>query len=228
VTGVGGGDREPPRGALTDAQFERERRRTEFALAQRGSHPFDGPVVRRHAGRLRRLGRLLAAVALVACLAAGIAVAARTAPKLQHTRIAATRTPVPGSRSVTLGARKYVVYYEAGTTGNIGLAQPHGISVRVESASHGPLPLRPYTGNFHTGSAKVDARAFETVQVPGSGRYTIVASGRSSQPIVARSPRIVLGEPSGGRIPLLVGAGVLALLAFIGLCFIVPGLLRGR
>jgi hypothetical protein len=214
---------------LTEAQFERERQRTDFALAQRGPDPLDGSVVRRHAGQLRRLGRLIAAVALVACLVAGMAVAARTAPKLRHTRIAATRTPVPGSRSVTLGARKYVVYYEASTTGgNIGLAQPHGISVRVESASHRPLPLRPYRGNFHTGSSYVDARAFETVQVPSSGRYTIVASGHSSQPIVASSPRIVLGEPSGDGVPLLVGASGLALLAFIGLCFVVPGLLRGR
>lgn len=225
MTGTGGG-REPPTGALSEQQFERERQRAAIELAQRGAGPSEGLGPRR---QTRRLGRLLAALALAACLAAGLAVAARTAPKLHRTRIGTSRTPVPGSRAVTLSAGKYVIYYEAGTTGDIGLAQPHGISVRIESASHGSLPLRPYRGNFHTGSAKVDARAFATVQVPASARYTIVTSGRSDQPIVARSPRIVLGEPDGGKTLRLVGASVLALLAFIGLCFVVPGLwLPGR
>lgn len=159
---------------------------------------------------------------LAACLAAGLVVVKGTIPKLRHTRIGASRTPVPGARDVRLDAGKYVIYYEAGTTGGIALARPRGISVRIETLSRAPLPLRTYGGNFHTGSSHVDARAFLTVEIPRAGTYRIIATGRSAQPIVASGPRVVLGEPTGGKVLRLVGAGVLALLAFIALCILLP------
>jgi hypothetical protein len=225
VTATGTGDDEPPQaGALSDQQFERERQRAAFELQRQRVDP---PGEQRAATRARltaRFGWPLAVGLLAACLAAGLVVVERTIPKLHHTRIGATRTPVPGARDVRLDAGKYVIYYEAGTTGGIGLARPRGVSVRIETPSPAPLPLplRTYGGNFHTGSAKVDALAFLTVEIPRAGNYRIIATGRSSQPIVARNPRIVLGEPTGGKILQLVGAGVLALLAFIALCNLVP------
>jgi hypothetical protein len=223
VTATGTGDDEPRQaGALTDQQFERERQRAAFEL----QHPRVDPLgERRVATRARltaRIGWPLALGLLAACLAAGLVVVKRTIPKLHHTRIGATRTPVPGARDVRLDAGKYVIYYEAGTTGGIGLARPRGVSVRIETPSPAPLPLRTYDGNFHTGSPHVDALAFLTVEIPRAGNYRIIATGRSSQPIVARNPRIVLGEPTGGKILWLTGAGVLALLAFIALCILLP------
>jgi hypothetical protein len=70
----------------------------------------------------------------------------------------------------------------------------------------------------------VDARALLTVQVPAAATYRISAAGRPVQQGVVISPRIVLGEPTGAKILRLVGAGVVALLAFIGLCILLPGL----
>jgi hypothetical protein len=224
ATGTGDDDEPPQAGALSDQQFERERQRAAFELQHQRVDP---PGERRVATRARltaRFGWPLAVGLLAACLAAGLVVVKCTIPKLHHTRIGATRTPVPGARDVRLDAGKYVIYYEAGTTGGIGLARPRGVSVRIETPSPAPLPLplRTYGGNFHTGSSKVDARAFLTVEIPRAGNYRIIVTGRSSQPIVARNPRIVLGEPTGGKILRLVGAGVLALLAFIALCFLLP------
>jgi hypothetical protein len=226
VTVPGPGDDEPPRpGALTDQQFERERQRAAFELQHQREDPLEKRRVATRARLTALIGWPLAVGLLAACLAAGLVVVKRTTPKLQHTRIGATRTPVPGARDVKLDAGKYVIYYEAGTTGgDIGLARPRGVSVRIETPSPAslPLPLRTYGGNFHTGSSKVDALAFLTVEIPRAGNYRIIATGRSSQPIVARSPRIVLGEPTGGKVLQLVGAGVLALLAFIALCILLP------
>jgi hypothetical protein len=223
VTATGRGDGEPPRpGALTDQQFERERQRAALELQHQRVDPFGE---RRAAPRARLtalIGWPLAVGLLATCLAAGLVVVKGTIPKLHHTRIGATRTPVPGARDVRLDAGKYVIYYEAGTTGGIGLAQPRGVSVRVETSSSAPLPLRTYGGNFHTGGSTIDARAFLTVEIPRAGSYRIIATGRSSQPIVASNPRIVLGEPTGGKILRLIGAGVLALLAFIALCILLP------
>jgi hypothetical protein len=213
------GDDEPRQaGALTDQQFERERQRAAFELQHQR---VDQSGVRRVATRARltaRIGLPLAVGLLAACLAAGLLVVKHTIPELHHTRIGATRTPVPGARDVRLDAGKYVIYFEARTTGGIGLARPRGVSVRIETPSRVPLPLRRYGGNFHTGSSYVDARAFLTVEIPRAGSYRIIATGRSSQPIVESNPRIVLGEPTGGKILWLAGAGVLALLAFIALC----------
>jgi hypothetical protein len=224
VTATGRGDDEPPRpGALTDQQFERERQRTAFELQHQRVDPSGERRVAPRARLTALIGWPLAVALLAVCLAAGLVVVKRTVPKLHHTRIGATRTPVPGARDVRLDAGKYVIYYEASTTGgNIGLARPRGVSVRIETPSSAPLPLRRYGGNFHTGSSHVDARAFLTVETPRAGNYRIIASGRSSQPIVASSPRIVLGEPTGGKILRLVGASVLALLAFIALCILLP------
>jgi hypothetical protein len=231
VTATGPGDDEPHHtGALTDQQFERERQRAAFALEHRRVEPSGERRVATRARLFARIGWPLAVGLLAACLAAGLVVVKRTIPKLHHTRIGATRTPVPGARDVRLDAGKYVIYYEAGTTGGIGLARPRGVSVRIQAPSAAPLSLRTYGGNFHTGSSKVDALAFLTVDVPRAGNYRIIATGRSSQPIVARSPRIVLGEPTGGKVLRLVGAGVLALLAFIALCNLLPkwwGRVRG-
>jgi hypothetical protein len=223
VTATGTGDDEPRQaGALTDQQFERERQRAAFELQHQRVDPLGERRVATRARLTVRIGWPLAVGLLAACLAAGLVVVERTIPKLHHTRIGATRTPVPGARDVRLDAGKYVIYYEASTTGGIGLARPRGVSVRVETPSPAPLPLRTYGGNFHTGSSHVDARAFLTVDIPRAGNYRIVATGRSSQPIVAGNPRIVLGEPTGGKVLRLVGAGVLALLAFIALCILLP------
>ncbi|MEA2471583.1 MAG: hypothetical protein QOE38_2582 [Thermoleophilaceae bacterium] len=229
ATGPGDDDGEPRHtGALSDQQFERERQRAAFELQRQRIDPSAERRVATRARLTALIGWPLAVGLLAACLAAGLVVVKRTIPKLHHTRIGATRTPVPGARDVRLDAGKYVIYYEAGTTGGIGLARPRGVSVRIETPSPAPLPLplplplHTYSGNFHTGSSKVDARAFLTVEIPRAGNYRIIATGRSSQPIVARSPRIVLGEPTGGKILQLVGAGVLALLAFIALCNLVP------
>jgi hypothetical protein len=226
VTVPGRGDDEPPRpGALTDQQFERERQRADFELQHQRVDPFEKGRVATRARLTALIGWPLAVGLLAGCLAAGLVVVKSTIPRLHHTRIGATRTPVPGARDVKLDAGKYVIYYEAGTTGgDIGLARPRGVSVRIETPSPAPLPLplRTYGANFHTGSSKVDARAFLTVEIPRAGNYRIIATGRSSEPIVARSPRIVLGEPTGGKILQLVGAGVLALLAFIALCILLP------
>ncbi|MEA2451129.1 MAG: hypothetical protein QOG63_3061 [Thermoleophilaceae bacterium] len=224
MTAPGTGEDEPRQaGALTDQQFERERQRAAFELRHQRVDPSGE---RRGATRARltaRIGWPLAVALLAACLVAGLVVVKGTIPKLQDTRIGATRTPVPGARGVRLDAGKYVVYYEAGTTGgDIGLARPRGVTVRIETSSSAPLPLRTYGGNFHTGSSYVDARAFLTVEIPRAGNYRIIATGRSSQPIVASSPRIVLGVPTGGNVLRLVGAGLLALLAFIALCILVP------
>jgi hypothetical protein len=223
VSASGRGDDEPPRpGALTDQQFERERQRAAFELQQQRVDPSGERRVAPRARLIAVIGWPLAVGLLAVCLAAGLVVVKRTIPKLHHTRIGATRTPVPGARDVRLDAGKYVIYYEAGTTGGIALARPRGVSVRIESPSPAPLPLRTYGGNFHTGSSHVDARAFLTVEIPRAGNYRLVATGRSSQPIVARNPRIVLGEPTGGNVLRLTGAGVLALLAFIALCILLP------
>jgi hypothetical protein len=224
MTATGRGDDESRQaGALTDQQFEREKQRAAFELQHQPVDPLGAPRVATRARLSARIGWPLAVGLLAACLAAGLVVVKRTIPKLHHTRIGATRTPVPGARDVRLDAGKYVIYYEAGTTGgDIGLARPRGVSVRIQTPSAAPLPLRTYGGNFHTGSSHVDARAFMTVEIPRAGNYRIIATGRSSQPIVARSPRIVLGEPTGGKILRLVGAGVLALLAFIALCILLP------
>jgi hypothetical protein len=224
VSASGRGDDEPPRpGALTDQQFERERQRAAFELQHQRVDPSGERRVALRARLTAVIGWPLAVGLLAVCLAAGLVVVERTSPKLHHTRIGATRTPVPGARDVRLDAGKYVIYYEAGTTGgNIGLARPRGVSVRIETPSRAPLPLRTYGGNFHTGSSYVDARAFLTVEIPRAGNYRIIAAGRSSQSIVASSPRIVLGEPTGGKVLRLVGAGVLALLAFIALCILLP------
>jgi hypothetical protein len=224
VTATGRGDDEPRRpGALTDQQFERERKRAAFELQHQRVDPHGERRVATRARLTARIGLPLAVGLLAACVAAGLVVVERTVPKLHHTRIGATRTPVPGARDVRLDAGKYVIYYEAGTTGgDISLARPRGVSVSIETPSSAPLPLRTYGGNFHTGSSHVDARAFLTVEVPRGGNYRIIATGRSSQPIVASGPRIVLGEPTGGKVLRLVGAGVLALLAFIALCILLP------
>jgi hypothetical protein len=224
MTATGRGDDESRQaGALTDQQFEREKQRAAFELQHQPVDPLGEPRVATRARLSARIGWPLAVGLLAACLAAGLVVVKRTIPKLHHTRIGATRTPVPGARDVRLDAGKYVIYYEAGTTGgDIGLARPRGVSVHIQTPSAAPLPLRTYGGNFHTGSSHVDARAFMTVEIPRAGNYRIIATGRSSQPIVARSPRIVLGEPTGGKILRLVGAGVLALLAFIALCILLP------
>jgi hypothetical protein len=223
VSATGPGDDEPRRtGALTDQQFERERQRAALELQHPPVDPLGEPRVATRARLTARIGWPLAVGLLAACLAAGLVVVKRTIPKLHHTRIGATRTPVPGVRDVRLDAGKYVVYYEAGTTGGIGLARPRGVSVRIDMPPGTPLPLRAYAGNFHTGTSNVDARAFLTVEIPRAGNYRIIATGRSSQPVVASSPRIVLGEPTGGKVLRLVGAGVLALLAFIALCILLP------
>jgi hypothetical protein len=223
VTAAGPDDDEPRHtGALTDQQFELERQRAAFELQHKRVEPLGERRVASRARLSARIGWPLAVGLLAACLAAGLVVVERTIPKLHHTRIGATRTPVPGARDVRLDAGKYVIYYEAGTTGDVGLARPRGVSVRIQTPSAAPLPLRTYGGNFHTGSSNVDARAFLTVEIPRAGNYRIIATGRSSQPIVARNPRIVLGEPTGGEILRLVGAGVLALLAFIALCILLP------
>jgi hypothetical protein len=210
---------------LTEQQFESERRRAAHALAHDGADPMgERQVARRGASPGTRLALPLTVLLMAGCLAAGLILVKRTAPKLHNARIGATRTPVPGSRKVRLDAGKYVIYYEAGITGGIGLARPHGVTVRIETPARRALALHPYAGNFHTGSSFVDARAFLTVQVARSGSYQIMAAGKSSQPIVANAPRVVLGTPTGGNVLRLVGASVMALLAFIALCFALPAL----
>jgi hypothetical protein len=195
----------PRRGALSEEQFELEAQRARSAAKPREPSP------RRRV--LRSLQLPVAAVLLAACLVAGLKIA--DSARTTHTRIDATRTPVPGSRVVGLSARKYIVYYEANTTGgNIGLSRPH-LRVRIESPSGRPLPLERYNGNFHTGSSYVDARAFLTVRVPEAGRYRITAGKASPQHISAAAPRLVLGEPTGTRTLRHVAGDVLALLAAI-------------
>lgn len=223
---TGDGEIRPP-GALSEDQFEREQRRAALELERRLGLGEERPRAG-GAAVARRLTWVAGVVLLLAALAGGLVAALRTIPDLRHTRIGATRTPVPGSRDAELGAGKYVVYYAAGTTGGAGLARPRGVQVRIAAPGQPPLPLRPYSGNFHIGSSHVDARAFLTVRVPRAGRYRIVTSGHSDQPINASAPRIVLGVPTGGRILRLVGGGVLALLAFIGLCFAVPAAVGRR
>jgi hypothetical protein len=169
---------------------------------------------------MRSLGPPVAAVLLAAGIAAGLAIE-RSAPK-GHARIAATRTPAPGSREVTLDDRKYVVYYEGHTTlGDIGLSHPRGVHVRIESSSGEALPLSRYSGNFHTGSSHVDAVAILTVEVPRSGEYRIIARGRSRQSISFTNRHIVLGEPTGTSVLRRVAGYVIALLAAIGLLIVV-------
>lgn len=215
-------------GALNEQQFEHERRRAASELQHPRPDPL-GTSARESRPRFRgsslsrgNVAPPLAALLLCACLAGGLALVARIIPKLHKTRIGATRTPAPGSREVRLSAGKYIVYYEAETTGNdISLARPHGVTVRIETPSHEPLPLRPYAGNFDTGSTYVDARAFLTVQIPRQGSYRITVMGQSLQP-GASAPRIVLGVPTGHNVLELVAAGILATLAFIGLCMLLP------
>jgi hypothetical protein len=198
------------RGALTERQFESEEQRARSATQPRAVAP----------GRrvVRSLGLPVAAVLLAACFVGGLKLANSLAKP--RTRIGATRTPAPGSRVVTLSARKYVVYYEADTTGRQGLSRPQ-LKVRIESPSGRRLPLRRYEGNFHTGGSLVDARAFLTVQVPRSGRYRIIVGKAAPEPISAGAPRLVLGEPTGTSILRRVAGYVIALLAAIGLTIVV-------
>jgi hypothetical protein len=208
--------RDSRQGAMSEQQFELEQLR---ASDEERLHATP------HHGALRRLRVGAAVVLLMACLGVGLAVVLTTVPKLHGSRLAATVTPVPGSRDVPLAVGSYVVYYEADSPGDIGLSPPR-VRVRIGSPSGRPLPLKRYGGNFHTGSSYVDARAIFTVEVPTPGTYRISATGELSQPGFS-DPRIVLGMPFGSKVLKIVGGGLLALFAFIGLTFFLQRVLEG-
>ena len=147
-------------------------------------------------------------------------------------RIGDTRTPVPGQRTVTLEARKYVVYYEvdsgfAGGFDREGDVRIPALEVAIRPDRDAtPLPLDDYDGSFEVESGGRTAEAWRTVEVPREGPYRISAGPE----VRAAAPAIVLGRPVSGRVMRLVlgVAGVLAGLALGGLVAAIAIALRVR
>ena len=143
-------------------------------------------------------------------------------------RIGETRTPVPGQRTVTLGARKYVVYYEV-DSGFAGGFDREGdvripeldIAIRPDGEA-APLRLEDYDGSFEVESGGRTAEALRTVEVPREGRYRISAGPE----VRAAAPAIVLGRPVSGRVMRLV-LGVAGVLAGLGLGALVAAIAIG-
>jgi hypothetical protein len=156
----------------------------------------------------------IAATMLLFVLAsAGVALAVAQIPKFGDLLIEDTRTPVPGSRVVELEARRYNIFYEA--TGPVdrydNLPVPSlEISVARADGDGRPLPLRDYSGNFSTSSGNRESTAIRTVQVPRTGRYRIEVHGQQP-PAPFSEPKVVLGNPIGRKVLLLI-VGVLGAL----------------
>jgi hypothetical protein len=159
-------------------------------------------------------------VLLVALIAAGLAIAVVSATKLPRAVLEDTSTAVPGSREVRLEERRYNVFYDARSAD-----EPiPPLRVRVLPAGDGAaLPLEDFGGELTLG----DAQAIASVEVPQAGRYRVVTAGETRFSV---EPRVVLGEPIGGRILRVVLGGALAFLGLLGsvLLVVITSLRRRR
>lgn len=136
--------------------------------------------------------------------------------------IEGTRTPVPGERTLHLDGRKYNLFFEARD-----IASPDRLGDRLSELERSPLQIRireqgsdrvlelkSYSSDFTTSTSSRDSTAFATVRIPHDGDYRVSVS--SSDDLPYSDPTIALGEPIGGRVASIVGAAILAVLAFIG------------
>jgi hypothetical protein len=141
--------------------------------------------------------------------------------KLSDIRLESTRTELPGSRTVNLEGKKYVVWLETrgGSLDNFN-GSAEDVPAEIRPAGGGAaLPLADYNGTFTTQSGGREAAALATVTPPTAGKYVI--SGPSTREVP--NPSVVLGNPTRGAVLRLVFGIVLVVLGFIGA--IVAGIL---
>jgi Short C-terminal domain len=163
--------------------------------------------------------RRAAAILGLVAVAAVLGLYAWHASHFLKGRIGATRTFVPGTTQAQLPAGKYVIYYEL--PGALkGFGEPHGMTVSVSPAAGAPLPLHGYSGELYVGSTGSLGHAFDTVNLPDSGVYTIRASAPAS--VTSSGSTVVLGKPEGWLIFKVAGAGSIALLAAIFAMILLP------
>jgi hypothetical protein len=158
-------------------------------------------------------------VLLMAVIAVGVTIAVLSATKFPRAVLEETSTSVPGSRELRLDERRYNVFYD-GTSADEPIPR---LRVQVVPVGGGAaLPLEDFGGNLMLG----DAQAIASVEVPRTGPYRIVTAGGASSSV---EPRVVLGEPIGGRLLRVVLGGALAFLGFVGsILLVVISLLRRR
>lgn len=160
------------------------------------------------------------AISALALLAIGVLLTADAAGSLSETRLGSTRTFVPGTRYVTLDARKYTVFYEIAASssdeGSLDDLPVPALEVTIRrNGDEPPLRFEGYSGSFSIYSRGRGARAWRSVEVPEAGRYRIRTAGRAAEP----EPAVVLGRPLTRRVlRLIVGiAGIVAGLAVAAL-----------
>ena len=105
------------------------------------------------------------------------------------------RAPAPGSASVKLGARKYVVYVEGPGVGRD--YAPAVEVVIVDPAGGGVLALAGYSGSLSYSLGGHSGRAIATVTPPRAGVYSLRAA-TTADPSAGFA--VALGDSIAGRI----------------------------
>lgn len=155
------------------------------------------------------------AIALAVAVFGGLLTLAQL-NKLSDVRLEPTRTELPGSRTVALKAQKYVLWIESrgGNLANFDVSADQ-VNVEVRPVGGAPLKLSGYGGSFTTSSGGRGASAFATVRPPLAGRYVISGDAGSIANRV-HDPSVVLGNPTGGALLLLIFGIVLVAFGVIG------------
>ena len=162
---------------------------------------------------LRAVKRIVPILVALAVAAFGVLLIIGQAGKLSDIRLESTRTELPGTRTVNLEARKYVVWIESrgGDLDNFRGAAAD-VPAEIRPAGGGAaLTLADYKNSFTTESGGREGSAIGTVTPPAAGRYVI--SGPSTR--MVPNPSVVLGNPTGNTVLKLVAGIVLAVLGLI-------------
>ena len=152
-------------------------------------------------------------VLLLVVMLAGIAYGVAQIPKLKNDRLAATEINVGGRRVIQLSPGSYDIYYEP-ANGFQPFSIPGDLHVTVAPVAGAPLALSGAFGSNYIGSTGSQGRELASLRVPHSGDYTIEATGGSD----TFGADVVLGQPTLWILIRMIGAFVIALLAFIALC----------
>jgi hypothetical protein len=166
---------------------------------------------------------MLIMLLLLVAAAAGAAYAVAALPKQFGSRIARTRTPVPGQRDARVAAGTYVIYFEVqggfGFGGNSGanISVPDDLTVSVAPPGGGPLTLAPVTDSVELNGLSTEAVSIDTVRIPRSGVYRVSAAWPGA---AGYRTMVVLGAPALDELGPIGTGTAIAVLALLVLAFL--------